>query len=63
MPVTKYGFEYAGDDPELSRAMVAASNAYHEKHGGTCKDTYYKTGKPCPCASKWRKFLKKRGSK
>ncbi len=60
MPTTKYGFEYAGDDPELSRAMVTASNFYHETNGGTtCKETYLQTGKPCPCASKWREFLPK----
>lgn len=56
---TKFGFEYANDDPVFSRALVAASNAYHEKHGGACQETYYSTGQPCPCAKNWRDFLEK----
>lgn len=38
---------------------MAASNAYHDEHGSTCQETYYNTGKPCPCAKDFRKFLKK----
>lgn len=59
---TKHGYEYDGDAGAISKALAAASNAFHEdpRNPSTCEayrenDNHHRA---CPCDNDWRKFMK-----